>query len=174
MKIRNVLLSAVVLGMIIAGCSRKDEPSAATSSGSGDGASESTAAAEVHGPWLTDFEVAKAKAAEEGKDLLVDFSGSDWCYWCQRLDGEVFSKPAFIEQADHNFVFVKVDFPSDKTAQSRQLQAQNQQLAQRYRIQGYPTVILMRPDGTPYAETGYLEGGPDAYLKHLEELRQQR
>ena len=173
MKIRDVMLTAAVLAMIVTGCSRKTDPPPAATSDSRSGSSGS-AAVEVHGTWLTDFDAAKAKAAEESKDLLVDFSGSDWCYWCQRLDGEIFSKPAFIDQAGKHFVFVKIDFPSDMSAQSRQLQAQNQQLAQRYRIQGYPTVILMRPDGTPYAETGYLEGGPDAYLKHLEELRGQR
>ena len=86
----------------------------------------------AQGGWLTDFEAAKAQATEEGKDLLVDFSGSDWCYWCKKLDGEVFSKPGFMDTASSDFVFVKIDFPRDKSRQSADLQAQNLRLSQTY------------------------------------------
>jgi uncharacterized protein YyaL (SSP411 family) len=123
---------------------------------------------------MTDFEAAKVRAVEEGKDLLVDFTGSDWCYWCKKLDGEVFSKPGFIDEAGRDFVFVKIDFPSNPAAQPRPVRMQNQRLSQMYGVEGYPTVILMRADGRPYARTGYLEGGADAYLAHLKELRGQR
>ena len=40
--------------------------------------------------WYADFDKATAAAEKEGKDLLVDFTGSDWCGWCIRLDEEVF------------------------------------------------------------------------------------
>ena len=162
----------VVLGLIvIGGCSRKsDTPQAASNAPAG-----SHTTSEAHDTvWMTDFEAAKAKAAEEGKDLLVDFSGSDWCYWCKRLSSEVFSKQGFIDSAGEHFVFVKIDFPSDKSKQSSELRAQNERLQRRFRIQGFPTVILMTSDAQPYAETGYREGGPDAYLTHLEQLRTQK
>ena len=42
--------------------------------------------------WLTDFEEAKKQAAEKNLPILADFSGSDWCGWCIRLDQEVFSQ----------------------------------------------------------------------------------
>lgn len=175
------ILAAVVLVMaaVMAGCAKKDEPAVKSSGAGGDGGGSGTskaasASAKGHGVWLTDFEAAKALAAEEGKDLLVDFSGSDWCIWCKRLDGEVFSKPGFMEEAGKWFVFVLIDFPNDKSGQSKELQAQNQRLSRMYGIDGFPTVLLMRASGTPYAQTGYQEGGPDAYLEHLKELRQQR
>lgn len=145
--------------MVVAGCSKKAEPKASKGS---------------HGVWMTDFEAAKQKAAAEGKDLLMDFSGSDWCGWCIKLDEEVFSKPAFIEEAGKSFVFVLLDFPRDKSGQSSDLQAQNKRLAEQFSIQGYPTVILAKADGTSYAETGYLEGGPEAFLANLKELKAKR
>ncbi len=156
-----LLLSLAVL--LQSGCSRKTEPDASESDN-----------AVADAPWMTDFETAKQKAAAESKDLLVNFSGSDWCYWCKRLDGEVFSKQGFIEQADKVFVLVLIDFPSDKSRQPKTLQAQNDRLAKQFNIRGYPTVILMRADGMPYAETGYQEGGPDVYWAHLQELRQKK
>jgi hypothetical protein len=122
---------------------------------------------------LTNWEEAKAQAAKEGKNLLVDFSGSDWCTWCIRLDREVFSQEAFLTEAKKKFVLVLVDFPEDKTGQSPELQKQNEALQEQFGIEGFPTVYLAKADGTPFAQTGYQEGGPEKYLAHLDELLEQ-
>ena len=47
--------------------------------------------------WTDDFEEAQKQAEKEGKLMLVDFSGSDWCGWCKKLDSEVFAKPEFLK-----------------------------------------------------------------------------
>jgi thioredoxin-related protein len=120
--------------------------------------------------WMTDFIAAQKQAAAEGKDLLINFTGSDWCVWCQRLDKEVFRKKVFIYEAQKHFVFVMVDFPRDKS-QSDQLKEQNEKLAQRYDASGFPTIILAEANGRPYAQTGYLEGGPLVYLQELAKLQ---
>jgi thioredoxin-related protein len=122
---------------------------------------------------MTDFAEAQKKAAAEGKDLFINFTGSDWCGWCIRLDKEVFSKPLFIYEAQKRFVFVYVDFPRNQK-QSNTLKAQNEKLAQRYEVQGFPTIILAQADGQPYAQTGYEEGGPMAYLEQLAKLQQKK
>jgi uncharacterized protein YyaL (SSP411 family) len=118
--------------------------------------------------WMTDFEAAKKKAAEEKKNLLVDFTGSDWCHWCKVIDKEIFSKPEF--KGAENFVLVELDYPRDKSKQSEELQKQNEMLAEKYMIKGYPTIYLMTAEGKPFASTGYRQGGPEAYNKHLFEL----
>lgn len=119
--------------------------------------------------WLTDFEAAKKQAAAEHKSLLVDFTGSDWCGWCIKLDEQVFQKESFQEYVKDKFVLVELDFPQ-KTEQEAKLKEQNAKLQQEYKIQGFPTVLLMDATGRPYARTGYLEGGPEAYNLHLDEL----
>lgn len=126
-----------------------------------------------HLAWMTDFVAAQKKAAAEGKDLFINFTGSDWCGWCQRLDKEVFSQKLFIYEAQKRFIFVKVDFPRNSKL-SDTLQSQNEKLAQRYEAQGFPTIILAAADGQPYAKTGYLEGGPMAYLQELAKLQLQK
>ena len=131
---------------------------------------DAPAAAKV---WLTDFEKAKQTAGAEGKDLLINFAGSDWCYWCQKLDREVFSKQDFIREAGRYYVFVMVDFPNDTSRQSAELQKQNQALAAQFGVEGFPTVFLADATGKPYAKTGYIEGGVQMYLKHLSQLRNQ-
>ncbi len=117
--------------------------------------------------WRTNFDAALAEAQQSGKDLLVDFTGSDWCGWCIRLDEEVFEHEAFLTEAQKKYVLVKIDFPMDKSQQSKDLQAQNKALQQRYEVEGYPTIILLDSMGEQYGRTGYHEGGVDAYLSHL-------
>ncbi len=120
--------------------------------------------------WVTDFEAAKKQAAEEGKHLLLDFTGSDWCGWCIKLDEEVFSQAAFKDSAPESYILVELDFPN-AVPQPEELKAQNAKLQQEYEVQGFPTIILLNSDGEMYGQTGYREGGPEAYLEHLTELR---
>jgi len=86
------------------------------------------------------------------------------------LDREVFSKPQFKEYASKNLVLVEVDFPKMKPM-SEAMRAQNVQLAQRYQVQGFPTIIVLNGDGRVVGELGYTQGGPDAFIAKLEKLR---
>ncbi len=120
--------------------------------------------------WMHDFEAAKAKAAQEGKPIFINFTGTDWCGWCIKLEKEVFSKKAFRDYAKDNLVLVEVDFPKKKK-QSAELKEQNKKLDQEYEIEGYPTLFLLDASGKKLTEDiGYLEGGPEAYVAHLKSL----
>ena len=112
--------------------------------------------------WLTDLDEAKKVAAKEKKDILVDFTGSDWCGWCIKLKKEVFDLPAF-EAATKKFVLVELDFPSKK-AQSDEVKTKNRAAQQKYGITGFPTILLMDAQGEVYARTGYQAGGPEKYV----------
>ncbi len=119
--------------------------------------------------WETDFEKALATAKTSGKYILLDFSGSDWCGWCIRLEKEVFSQNAFKDFAEENLVCVLVDFPRAKE-QTDQLKQQNLDLARKYSVRGYPTIIILSSDGKPVGKTGYLQGGPWEYARHLKKI----
>ena len=119
--------------------------------------------------WMTDFTAAKAKAKAEKKTILLNFTGSDWCGWCMKLDKEVFSQPEFIEYAKDNLVLVTVDFPR-KTKLDEKLAKQNEKLSDKYDVQGFPTIVLARSTGSEKAETGYQEGGAAKYVEHLKKL----
>jgi thioredoxin-related protein len=121
--------------------------------------------------WLTDLDEAKKVAAKEKKDILVDFTGSDWCGWCIKLKKEVFDLPAF-EAATKKFVLVELDFPNKKP-QSDELKAKNRAAQQKYGITGFPTILLMDAQGEVYARTGYQAGGAEKYVAHLQELTKQ-
>ncbi len=120
--------------------------------------------------WQTDFKKAQEQAKASNKLLLVDFTGSDWCGWCIRLDREVFSKPEFQEYAKKNLVLLEIDFPRRKV-QSESMKKQNEQLADQYRVQGFPTVVVLNGAGQKVGELGYMEGGPAAFIAELEKIR---
>lgn len=120
--------------------------------------------------WVTDFEAAKAAAAKENKDLLVDFTGSDWCGWCIKLKKEVFDQDVFKKEAPKSFVLVELDFPKTKELDAK-LKEQNEKLMQKFGIQGFPTILLMDSKGEVYGRTGYRDGGPEKYLEHLTKLK---
>ena len=117
------------------------------------------------GIWETDFEKASAEAKASNKYMLLDFTGSDWCGWCVKLDNEVFSESKFKKYAKGDLVCVLVDFPRKKL--SKKQSAKNDVLAKKYRITGYPSIIILTPDGKKIEQTGYLKGGAKEYVKHL-------
>ena len=121
--------------------------------------------------WTDDFEAAKKQAAAEGKLLLVDFSGSDWCGWCMKLDKEVFSKQEFLKGVKKDFVLVMIDSPNNKSLLSAKAAQQNPELRRQYKISGYPTVLILNAEGEVLERTGYREGGPKKYVKYLLDVK---
>ena len=120
--------------------------------------------------WMTDFEAAKARAKAEEKHMLINFTGSDWCAWCIKLDKEVFSKPAFKSYAEQDLVLVEIDFPRREQKQSQELKDQNEKLAMRYNVRGFPTILILSSDGSLIGRTGYESGGAEAYVAHIRKM----
>lgn len=122
--------------------------------------------------WVADFDEAVKIAKAEKKDLFVDFTGSDWCGWCKKLEAEVFSKEEFLTPIKKDFVLVSLDFPRDEAIKAKVPNPKrNSELNDKYGVRGYPTILLMTPDGTVYGQTGYQKGGPEKYVEHVAELR---
>lgn len=123
----------------------------------------------VASEWSSDYDKSVQQAKTEKKMVLLDFTGSDWCGWCIKLDKEVFSKPAFKEYARKNLVLVEVDFPRGKHL-VKKVKEQNDKLAAEHGIKGYPTIVVLNSEGKKVGELGYMEGGPDAFIAALEKL----
>ncbi|MDB4537429.1 thioredoxin family protein [Akkermansiaceae bacterium] len=117
------------------------------------------------GDFKTDFEAAKAEAAKTQKAMLVIFTGSDWCPPCKALHKNIFSKEEFVKGAEKDFVIVELDYPRNKE-QSAELKKQNIELAKKYKIRGYPTVLLMDAKGKVF-KTADRPNTVKAYLEML-------
>jgi len=126
----------------------------------------------AHAPalWTESYNEAIAIAKEQNRQVFMFFTGSDWCGWCKRLEAEVLSTSVFSRYAAARLVLLKVDFPR-RTPQPAELAAQNAALAKRYRIDGYPTVVVLSSEGKRLAALGYEPGGPDPFVGTLSLLK---
>jgi protein disulfide-isomerase len=119
--------------------------------------------------WLDDFSAAKAEARKAGKPILANFTGSDWCPWCVKLDKEVFSQKAFLDYAGTNVVLFIADYPNRKKLPAKVVK-ENEGLKATYAVKGFPTVLLMDADGKVLGQTGYQPGGPDPFVTNVKDL----
>jgi thiol:disulfide interchange protein len=104
------------------------------------------AAEESGSRWMTNVDEALAKAKAEKKDVLVEFTGSDWCPPCIVMRKKVFKTDEFIEKASKKFVLVEIDLPKG----NKVLAKRNQPVAERYKIEGLPTVLLLSAEGREF------------------------
>ena len=117
--------------------------------------------------WRTDLPGALSQARSENKLVLLDFTGSDWCPWCIKFDQEVLSTSQFAGYANAKLILVKLDFPHS-IPQSDDLKRANAALAQQFKVDGYPTYVLLNADGSELGrQVGYREGGPNAFISEL-------
>ncbi len=135
-----------------------------TSSSQSDGAGPG-----MSGEWTTDYQSALYSAKGSGRGVCLFFTGSDWCGWCKRLEAEVLSTEEFKEYASGNLVLVKLDFPR-KIQQSDFTKKRNGQLAEKYRVGGFPTIVVLDDAGEELGRIGYQEGGPRPFIKKLQKM----
>lgn len=110
--------------------------------------------------WGTDYEAALARAEREGKAVLVDFTGSDWCGYCIHLRAEVLEEPHFSAWAGEHFVLLEVDMPKNPHF-DEELRAQNQKLCKKYGVDGFPTLLVLDAQGNALGGLFGYEGNPD-------------
>ena len=121
------------------------------------------------GQWLEDFEQAKLIAVSLNRPMLMDFTGSDWCAPCIKLDKEIFKQKPFKDYAREHLVLVKIDFPMNKS-QDAEIRSQNEALAQRFNVRGFPTVKIFTATGQELGTMGYTGAALDVFLARLKKI----
>ena len=99
------------------------------------------------------------------------YAGSDWCYWCKKLEKEVLSDPLFVAGVMDDYVLVFIDSPENKALLSDRAKAENEKLTKKYGIRGFPTALILDGNGNRIGKTGYRQGGAAEYVKHLMSFR---
>ena len=97
--------------------------------------------------WSEDFPAAQVRASDEKKQLLVNFSGSDWSAPCITFRKNILNSSVFLAFAKSRFVLVNVDFPRNRPQSDNQKLA-NQILTQKYIVNDFPTVLILEANGT--------------------------
>ena len=116
--------------------------------------------------WLTDVSQAIEQSKVSGKPIFAFFTGKEWCSWCKKLERQILSKEQFINYAKENLVLLELDFPRGR----RNLPQKQIELARKFNIKGYPTVILMDSSTNKIAKTGYESMSPEQYVDHVKVL----
>jgi len=124
--------------------------------------------------WVQSLDDAVALSASSGKPIMLVFSGSDWCSYCQLLEQEVLQTPEFETWSSDNVIKVMVDFPKF-LSQPAEVALQNQNLKQHFagNLKGYPTVLMVDADGSVIGRTGYVAGGPTAWISKADAILRQ-
>lgn len=121
--------------------------------------------------WGTNYKKAQEEAKASNKLVLLNFTGSDWCGYCIEFDRLILSQPQFKDYAAKNLVLVEVDFPRQKP-QSVETRKQNQELFERYQVEGFPTLIALNGEGkTVWRFDGFYTAGVAAFLAELDKVR---
>ena len=116
--------------------------------------------------WLDDSETAFETAKEKQLPVLLLLTGSDWCPYCVKLKRNALDKSEFKAFAKDNLILVYADFP-DQTKLPEKLAAQNNELAKKFGVRGFPTTIVLSPDGK---ELGRIVGYAPDYLEQVKAL----
>lgn len=122
--------------------------------------------------WETNLTTAEQKASEENRNILLVFSGSDWCVPCMKLEKNIWESKEFINDSSQHFVLLRADFPKRKTnALTKEQQKLNDKLAEKYNKEGlFPLVVLLDKTGKMIATTGYKDVSPHDYVAMLHSL----
>ena len=143
MSLPKIYLFLLLSGLAFQACS---QPTTTTTTP--EKSKTAAAYASAKAGWLVDLDEAYAISSKSGKPILANFTGSDWCGWCKKLDADVFSKPEFKEWAQKNVVLLELDFPRFKQIPQKN-QNQNAAMQQALQIRGYPTVYVINLNKNP-------------------------
>lgn len=159
---RTIAAIAVALLGFAAGCSRNPL------TGQADQGLPITNAAPIN------LKAAVVRAKAEHKVVLLNFTGSDWCPSCAKLQKDVFAQPEFQSYAASNLIFLVVDFPM-KFRYPPATSVTNNLLARKFHVEGTPTLIALNGSGIEiWKHLGPIDGGPQKLFAELDAAKKKR
>ena len=118
--------------------------------------------------WMTSYADAATKSKETGKPTSAFFTGSDWCKYCQLLDYQNHNTEAFATWAKKNVILLEIDLPNNKKIDPEIMKV-NVTLRDQYRVTGFPTILLLRFDGTPLLKAGYEQVPAERWIEVIDQ-----
>ncbi|MCM4171633.1 thioredoxin family protein [Arenibacter sp. TNZ] len=119
--------------------------------------------------WLTDYNSAQKIAKKTNSNILMYFTGSDWCSPCKALKKDLFETEQFKEVAK-DYVLLYVDLPRKKESLSADEMKQNKELLTQWNKKGiFPLISLVSTEEKEVATlSGYgTKGDVEKYMDFL-------
>lgn len=119
--------------------------------------------------WESNWSDAAALAKEKHQNIVLVFSGSDWCAPCIKLDKSIWQSSEFQDYAKGHWTMLRADFPRKKANQLPEEQkTKNAQLAEKYNKNGYfPLVLVLDASGNILGQTGFKNMSVKEYIALL-------
>jgi protein disulfide-isomerase len=114
----------------------------------------------------TNFLKSAALAKRTNRPLLLAFIGTDWSIYSLKLDREVFDQAEFANDSKYNFLLCKLHFYQTQE-RAPEIIRQNENLARKYRIEEFPTVVVLNPSGVEIGRVGYIAGGAEPFAERI-------
>ncbi len=123
--------------------------------------------------WKYDLESAKKLAKKQDKNILIYFTGSDWCPPCKMLKKDFFDTQEF-DEASKNYILVYVDMPRNQDLLSSKQMLHNKGVIAAYNKRGvFPLLKVLNSKGKSLDEySGYAMNGDVRY--HLQLLNKHK
>lgn len=106
------------------------------------------------GKWTQDYDAAFAFAKEHGLPVMLKFTGSDWCGWCQLMEKTVFSTAEFSKWAEGRVMLVTLDYPRFTATVPDEYKKRNNELVVQHQVQGFPTYVVTDAEGKVLGRLG--------------------
>ncbi len=122
--------------------------------------------------WYTDFEEAIKDADANGKNVMLYFSGSDWCKPCIQLNKNILETEIFSDYAVRKLVPIKLDFPKmKKNRLSKKVSSHNESIAEKYNPNGvFPLLVFLDKNEEIIGFTGYSDVSPGIFVSIIERI----
>jgi thioredoxin-related protein len=121
--------------------------------------------------FVHDFEESKELAQNGSKQILMIFSGSDWCKPCIQMKQNIISNESFTAFANENLVLLEVDFPyKKKNKLSKEQTIHNEALAEKFNQKGtFPLLVVFDKEGNVQQSIGYnSQLSPEDYIQLIQ------
>jgi len=118
----------------------------------------SASAAQGKISWLSDWRQARDTAQDQQRLVLLHFY-SDNCPPCRRLETHVFNRPEVIRAVGSGYIPVKINVD------------QHPELAKFYRVQQWPTDVIVAPNGREVSRSTPSPQDPNQYIALLDKVR---
>lgn len=123
--------------------------------------------------WITNYDQAIKLAKKEKKNILMFFTGSDWCPPCIALKRDFLETSAFDVYANE-YILLYIDIPRNKDLLTADQLKSNKELAAKYNKRGsVPMLKVVNKEGNELGEmSGYSMNGEIKYhTKFLEKYK---
>lgn len=116
-------------------------------------------------------------AQQEGRSILLDFTGTDWCPACIHLSNKILTSDVLEREVGDRYIVVSLDFsrkPELVEKIAPEERERRQKLLSAYQISGFPSVVVMDSQARPYGVIVGATQTPEEYLPRLNEVEAAR